>query len=242
MISPDYQWLVSSDNFTLLLWNLEATEPIPVTLTGYAGSIEMLAISPDSRWLAAGGRDSNIYVWELPKIEPEQAEGRLLPGHTGTIRNIAFSPDGGWLATSSDDQTARLWKVENPDAKPEILPGHSGEISRVTFSADSHWLVTTGRADKTVRVWDVKAVNPAATGMALRGQTDSVVGTVFTADHQRLLTGSLDGVIRVWQLSLDELRSHACRIAGRNLSKWEWTRYFPDSLWKGYLPGNRACP
>ncbi|GAK60796.1 WD-40 repeat protein [Candidatus Vecturithrix granuli] len=246
VISPDNRWLVNSDNFTLQLWDLQAGSASgPVTLTGYAGSIEALAISPDSLWLAAGGRDTNIYVWKLPEIDPEQIEvtsPRPLKGQTGTIRDISFSPDNHWLATGSDDQTVWLWEIENPDAKPKILRGHSGAIARVTFSADSHWLVTNGRADKTVRVWDVKAVNPAATGMALRGQTDFVVGTVFTADHQRLLTGSSDGVIRVWQLDLEQLRARACQIAGRNLSGEEWVQHFPETLWEDYQARNGTCP
>lgn len=246
VISPDNRWLVNSDNFTLQFWDLQAGSASgPVTLTGYAGSIEALAISPDSLWLAAGGRDTNIYLWKLPEIDPEQIEAtspRPLKGQTGTIRDISFSPDNRWLATGSDDQTVWLWELENPDAKPEILRGHSGAIARVAFSADSHWLVTTGRADKTGRVWDLKAVNPAATGMALRGQTDFVVGTVFTADHQRLLTGTSDGVIRVWQLDLEQLRARACQIAGRNLSGEEWVQHFPETLWEDYQARNGTCP
>ena len=44
-----------------------------------------------------------------------------------------------------------------------VLRGHEGVVYAVAISPDNHWLVTTGRWDKTARLWDLRAKDPALT-------------------------------------------------------------------------------
>lgn len=81
-----------------------------ITPTG--GSSE-LAFSPDGRWLASGGYDMILHIWDAATGKPVAA----MPGHAGTIRGVTFSPDGKIIATASDDGDIILWNVPtNPGA------------------------------------------------------------------------------------------------------------------------------
>ena len=64
----------------------------------------------------------------------------------------------------------------------------------------------------------------------LAGHGSSVNGVSFAPDGTWLVSGSGDGTIRSWSLSVDELIAEACHTAGRNLTLDEWTQYFPTDV------------
>jgi WD40 repeat protein len=74
---------------------------------------ESVAFSPDSRYVAAIGPDSNFHVWEI-------ATGKEVRKHQtaqGWIGSIAFSPDGRSVATGGIDTTVLIWDVTGLHSK-----------------------------------------------------------------------------------------------------------------------------
>ena len=61
----------------------------------------------------------------------------------------------------------------------------------MAISPDNHWLVT-GSDDKTARLWDLSANNPAADPLVLRGHEGRVTGVAISPDSRWLVTGSDD--------------------------------------------------
>ncbi|HEX3151610.1 MAG TPA: hypothetical protein VHR66_26285, partial [Gemmataceae bacterium] len=110
-----------------------------------------LAISPDSRILAASGSSYTglIRLWDLPGGSKQ----RELKGHRGEVNCLAMSPDGRFLASGADDQDVILWRL--PDGRQlATLEDHPGHIQRVNVSPDGS-LVAVGSEDGTVTVWEV---------------------------------------------------------------------------------------
>jgi hypothetical protein len=47
-----------------------------------------------------------------------------------------------------------------------------------------------------------------------------------------LASGSYDGTVRLWIVSLDELIELGCRQVRRNLTPEEWERYLPGQAYR----------
>src|SRR5450432_328129 len=63
-------------------------KPELILQTGHTRSANGVAFSPDNRWLASGGKDNVIKIWDL-------ATGnilRTLYGHTSNVNALAVSP------------------------------------------------------------------------------------------------------------------------------------------------------
>ena len=105
--------------------------------------------SADGRWVAAGGWDDLIVVWDA-------RTGRVrsvLRDHQAVVWDVAFHPrDRNLLVSASDDGTAKLWDVENERCLTTFVsPEDRGEVSMsVAFDTTGERLVVGGVGGATL--------------------------------------------------------------------------------------------
>ena len=104
-----------------------------------------------------------------------------------------------------------------------------GSIMAVAISPNNRWLVTSS-ADKTARLLDLSAKDPAATPIVLRGHEGVVGAMAFSRDNHWLVTGSWDKTARLWDLTAKDpaatpivLRGHGGVVYAVAIS--------PDNRW-----------
>ncbi len=222
-ISPDGRWLAAASLEQMAwLWRLDERGPssVPIALP-LDGDGWALAFSPDGKFLAASAAE-NVRLWDLSSRNPAGST-RLLSGHQGLVTSLAFSPDSRWLASGSRDHTARLWDLgaNDPSARPFVLAGHEDWVNCVTFSPDGQ-LLATGSGDTTVRLWDLTALTNFQDGFAgpapivLHGHTRWVSALAFSPDGSRLVSGSGDQSLRVWNMQAADPASNPIAFRGHD--------------------------
>ncbi len=130
----------------------------------------------------------------LALVEPGR-EPRIIEMPTGGYMagRVAVSPDGGRIASALGDRTVRMWDAVTGQVI-DVLRGHADLVLDVAFSPDGGALASASY-DKTIRIWELATKRHRV----LRGHT-APVGWVRWRGHERLVTGSTDGTIRIWNV------------------------------------------
>lgn len=90
-------------NAEVVLWT--GRQRVESVLLGHAGQVESVSFSADGDWLASGGRDGQVWVWNLGR----GGQGRTLGEGGGWVQSVSFSADGKWLAAGGVDGNIRVW-------------------------------------------------------------------------------------------------------------------------------------
>jgi WD40 repeat protein/serine/threonine protein kinase len=86
----------ASRDGTVKLWNARNGK-LDTVLTGHAGPVFALAISPDGSTLAGGDETGCVILWKDHRPMPRA----VLRGHSKGVYAVAFSPDGRMVASAS---------------------------------------------------------------------------------------------------------------------------------------------
>jgi WD40 repeat protein len=169
-------------------------------LVGHAGSVLTVAIAPDGTWLASGGSDATVRIWDAATGQERVA----LTRHDGAVRALAIEPGGGWLATGSADGAVRIWETESWECR-SVLPGPDYGVSAVAIAPDGSWLAA-GSENGIVRIWNATTAEIRAD---LMGHDDGldVSALAFARDGSWLVSTSWDGTARIWDVATGHQRA-----------------------------------
>ena len=159
------------------------------TFTGHSDRITALAVAPDGSWIATGGGDHTVRIWNPGTGATEH----ILTGHRSEITGIAAAGDGRWLATGSADHTVRLWDPATGMLR-HVLAGHTGPVTALAAPATNDWIASASH-DRTVRLWD------PATGecrMLLAGHTDRLTALAIASHGGWIASTGQDHTVRIW--------------------------------------------
>jgi WD40 repeat protein len=193
----------------------QATEPFLVEQPDLQIPVEpvnAVAYSPDGRWIAAGGRDNTVHIYDAAS----GALVRILAGHTGWVTRVAWNPGGTRLASGGNDNTVRLWNAATGE-QLQVFRHHSRAVTGLAFSRDGK-LLASGSTDGTL--W----IGEAETGVTLAtliNYSGPVWNMAFSPDGGSLVSGSEDGTIWWWGLydsSVTRLDGHTAAVTALTFS------------------------
>jgi len=142
LFSPDGRLLAiggggdEEDRGVVHLWDVEKRQRIDAQIDGHEGvavKVKALAFSPDNKFLATGGTDKIIEIWQINPSGPASLQARL-EGHRFPVTALAYSSDGKTLASGDTSGTVNLWSTASHQLMMTLQASENG-IEAVAFSS-----------------------------------------------------------------------------------------------------------
>jgi WD40 repeat protein len=178
-------------------------------------------LSPDGRRLvlvlfAADGVPDTL---EVRDVASGRRIARVRAGDNTNL--VRFSPDGRLAVVGNNSGRAQVWSTKTWRPVSPSVAGHAGALNGAAISTDGRTLATGGD-DGTVRLWAIRTGE--AVGAPLPGVAKRSVVPSFTPDGH-LLASYETGDAYLWDIRPERLVAHACRVAGRRLTRAEWNEF-----------------
>jgi hypothetical protein len=198
----------------LRLWDA-ADGQLVRRLEGHTDTVCSVQFSRDGRRLLTSSYDTTARLWNVDTGELI----RTFAGHDWWVWSAAFSPDEQRIVTASHDGSALVWSVETGEPVAVPFTGHRKDGSQTpvytaVFAPDGRH-VASGGLDNRVLIWDPDELQPfdyakAIAGqkmppqpfVALTGHKAAVRSLAFAQDGRRLVSGSHDNAVIVWDVAL----------------------------------------
>ena len=85
-------------------------------LEGHAAMVMAVSIEPTGRWMASGGADGRIILWDLSDL----SSTTLVSGLGRWVEDVHMSDDGAFVVCLLDDGTPRRFRIPKPDLASDV--------------------------------------------------------------------------------------------------------------------------
>ena len=188
---PSGQYLFAGkDNGNTLMLRIEDGSLVR-TFQGHRGSILDVSLHPSGEFLATASRDGSCKIWDV-------ATGNQVFGVSGLVdvRSVDFSPSGKEFALATFNGDVKVYGREGDSYRHFAAHEQQNVLRQIRYSPDGQYLAISvlGQGVRLIHPYTGKPVR------AFSGHNGDPRSVAFSRDGQMLLTGGIDGRVKVWDL------------------------------------------
>ena len=161
----------------------------------------------DTSRIVTGGNDKNAVVFNK---DTEQVMA-ILQGHTKKVTNVIYHPQEELVITGSQDNTIRVWGVEQTAPCAHVIRAHEGAVTGLSLHATGDYLLSCG-TDAHWAFSDIR-VGRVLTKVNEPGNSAALTCAQFHPDGLIFSTGTEDSEIKIWDL---KERSNVANFPGHS--------------------------
>jgi ribosomal RNA-processing protein 9 len=171
---------------------------------GHTKNILSVAVSPSGKFVATGGEDRKLIIWDAATLTPMQTFTQHRDSVSGLAfaRHISVMNSGEQLFSGSFDRTIKTWSLSSAGhAYVETLFGHQDTISSLGAMAIDQ-CISVGARDRTARLWKVldEAQLIFRGGSSKNSYQENNIDCVAPLPPDHFVTGSDSGAISLWSV------------------------------------------
>lgn len=200
--SPDGKWMVinsyGGDIWSIKSGELGQEDANREKLTTSNDFTTNMAISPDSKWIAAIEYDSfgdNPDHNRVILLNAETKKESFLSHDGELIDAIVFTPDSKQIITADEKGLVKAWNVESNEKAYQLETNNV--ILSLAISPNGKYLVAGIEEGNFSIVWDVNTKKQIAT----LDQIGKINSVQFSSNGKFIATGSSEGSIYLWNTS-----------------------------------------
>lgn len=222
-VAPNNEYFISvSIDKTIRKWNLKTfNSEVFAEINSKVNSVD---ISPDSKYVAVGGQNGIIHVWDANdttkvfNIKSETGDAITAVKYTRLGDKIVSGDIRGTMEIFDTKTYKRIEKIESRKSR----------INDIDFS-DEDKLMATALQDGTARIWDFSNLNSQP--IDLTDHQSWVLSVKFSPDNRNLVTTSKDkDRIIVWPTNIDNMAKDLKKLITRNMTTDEWGIYVAKDI------------
>ena len=198
--------VTGSSDYTCLVWSIKADYTPLFRLVGHQAGV--LDVCIDRDYIITCSKDTTIKLWD-------RMNGQLLQtliGHRGPVNAVQVR--GNLLASASGDGMSKLWRLEDGVCIKEFQSKDRG-LACVEFSEDGRTIYAGGN-DQVIYQYDTVTGHRIR---ELRGHCDLVRSLHLDSANSRIISGSYDSSIKVW----DAKKGESAQDGGLKINLEGWT-------------------
>lgn len=213
--------ITGGEDSYLKVWDIATGNEVTNVMRAF---VRTVAISPDGREVAAGGRDGRILILELPEYPPP-ASFTPIPHiasmtAAGSDQLIAAGDDGRvYVFQRTSGKLLDTIEVPATNQGPTRALGVEAKSPHAISVSSDQKLLAIGAGEGTVVLWDLQARRERR---RLQKHTENVTAVAFHPTLPILVSAGLDHAIIVWDLTtmepIDQLTGHSAGILAAQFS------------------------
>lgn len=152
--------------------------------------------SCDGRYLASGGNDNLLCLWEITNINPKF----VLRQHRAAVKGIAWCPFENNILVSgagTSDHTIKIWNANSGELINSI--NTDSQVCSLAWNSEYKELISAhGYSQNQIIIWKYPQMKKIT---ELKGHKARVLHLCISPDNNTIVSAAADETLRFWKLS-----------------------------------------